>query len=373
MSRIVLLNRRYCLGEAWTNRVLGYAKGLAEIGYHVDLCYLITDTGRTPYNIRINGVNVVNFWEKDNWLEKRFRFFSFIANYLRARRYIKSSDTVFIYGGERYLVNLAKRCHARVFVEITEHPYVNNTRNKHNIDKQQLFYKKIDGLVVISDILKGYYLSIGIPESKILRTNMFVDENRFKSIKKENSYAYIAYCGIISLNKDGVDVLLKAFSIFIENNPGFKLMLIGRFESDKTKMKLMRIVQQLCLSDKVEFTGQLPPNEVARLLVNARILALARPDNIQSRNGFPTKLGEYLSTKNPVVVTSVGEIPLFIKNGYNGYLARPGDPIDFSDKLSWVAHNYEEACIAANRGFELVNDEFSYLCQSQKLSDFIKK
>ena len=119
------------------------------------------------------------------------------------------------------------------------------------------------------------------------------------------------------------------------------------------------------------FTGQILPSAMPQMLVDAKILALARPNNLQAQNGFPTKLGEYLSTANPVVVTSVGEIPLFIKDGVNGFLAEPDSPKSFADKLIWVADHYEEACRVAARGRKLAENEFSYKTQSKVLYDLM--
>lgn len=36
---VIFINRRYCQGEAWTNRDLGYAKGLSELGVNVTLVF----------------------------------------------------------------------------------------------------------------------------------------------------------------------------------------------------------------------------------------------------------------------------------------------------------------------------------------------
>lgn len=60
MSRVILLNRRYCPGEAWTNRTLSYAKGFAELGEEVVIYYLIPDKKRNEYSIDIPGVKIVD-------------------------------------------------------------------------------------------------------------------------------------------------------------------------------------------------------------------------------------------------------------------------------------------------------------------------
>ena len=61
--KILFLCRRYIPGEAWTNRLLAYARGFAEAGEKVVLYYIITDKNRTKPDVSIPGVKVVNLWE----------------------------------------------------------------------------------------------------------------------------------------------------------------------------------------------------------------------------------------------------------------------------------------------------------------------
>ena len=56
---------------------------------------------------------------------------------------------------------------------------------------------------------------------------MFVDSSRFEIIK-EQTEPYIAYCGTISREKDGVDILLKAFSVFRQSASDYKLYRISK-------------------------------------------------------------------------------------------------------------------------------------------------
>ena len=75
--------------------------------------------------------------------------------------------------------------------------------------------------------------------------------------------------------------------------------------------------------------------------------------------------GEYLATGNPVVVTAVGEIPLFLKDRVNAILATPGDPEDFAYQLCWVADNYEQAKQIGLNGKLLSNEAFNYSVQTK--------
>ena len=373
---IKLLCRRYIPGEAWTNRVLAYAKGLAELGCEVDLYYLITDDKRTPYTISIPGVRVIDMWEYDNNLERRWRMFSYFRNLYRFHRSLKNGDKVFVYGNETNLIKASLKHGVDVYTEITEHPYKDNTNGKRGevrIDKESKKLNRLNGLTVISHKLRDYYKSVGVKEDKIVISNMFVDSQRFNIDKDQSVTPYIAYCGIISVDKDGVDSLIKAFSLFHKDHPDYKLYIIGRFGSEKVRKTLELLIDEQGVKDRVVFTGQVFPEEMPKLLVNARILALARPNNLQAQNGFPTKLGEYLSTGNPAVVTAVGEIPLFIKDGYNAYLSAPDNPEAFAKKLGQVADNYDEAIEVGKRGKELAEMVFSYKSQSKVLYELMNR
>jgi glycosyltransferase involved in cell wall biosynthesis len=103
------------------------------------------------------------------------------------------------------------------------------------------------------------------------------------------------------------------------------------------------------------------------LLVNASALALARPNNIQAQGGFPTKLGEYLATGNPVVVTSVGEIPNYLKHLENSYIAQPNNPDDFAEKLTLLFSDSSQAQSIGLRGKELAMGIFNYKTQSSSI------
>jgi serine acetyltransferase/glycosyltransferase involved in cell wall biosynthesis len=368
MSKILFLNRRYCPGEAWTNRILAYAKGFADAGEEVYLYYLISDKNRTPYSINIPGVNVVNLFESDGFLVRRFRYLSFLKNLRRFKKQIRLGDKFFVYGGYEYQlkVALSVKDKAKVFCEITEHPNIHGTSiqiERSNARKIKML-KKLDGLFVISRSLKEYYLSHGVPEEKIHIINMFVDTGRFDDLSKTTEEKYIAYCGAVSYGKDGCDTLLKAFSIFHKNHTDYNLYIIGKGVDKNVIPQLQKLAKQLSIGDAVKFTGRVAPDQVPNLLYNASMLALARPINLQSQNGFPTKLGEYLATGNPVVITRVGEISDFIKHHDTGLLAYPDNADSFAEQLSWAADHEQEAKEIGHRGKQLAFTAFNYQTQT---------
>lgn len=372
MSKIVFICRRFCPGQAWTNRLLGYAKGFAEQGKEVVLLFLITDNNRTPYTINIPNVKVINLWDNDNRFVRIHRAFSYFINIRKIKNYIKDGDVCFMTDASGFFVNEIRnsRKNVKIVFESTEHPLIFSGATKKTVQRFLDKLKTVDELFVISESLRDYYISEGVEEKKIHIINMFVDTTRFEGVMKTEKRKYIAYCGTVSYDKDGVDTLIRAFSLFKEMYPEYDLEIYGNGAPD-TVEKLKELARRNNVEKSVIFTGPIPYTEMPRRLVNATILALSRPNNLQNQNGFPTKLGEYLMTGNPVVTTSVGEIPCFIKDGYNGYLAKPDSVESFAEKLKEVASNLENAKLVGEKGREIAFKEFSYLTQTQKACQYI--
>lgn len=371
--RLLIVNRRYCPGEAWTNRVLAYARGFAELGVKVNLCYLISDKQRNKYDISIPGVEIVNLWEGDGILGKRNRYVSFLSNLIKLKHYIRPTDYVLICDGESLIIYAALLKTNKVYVEITEHPFFKSRDENARLSYfKKLLLTRVRGLFVISKSLRQYFVQNGVEYQKIHISNMFVDINRFSAEKQSNIERYFAYCGVISTYKDGVDILLKAFSQFLEYYPEYKLYIIGRFESPQIKEELFNLTESLQIRNSVVFTGAVDPANMPELLINAQALVLARPSNLQAKYGFPTKLGEYLATGNPVIVTNVGEVGAFIKNFENGIVSPPDNPSVFSQCMRWVVENPEKAKKIGLSGKVLANSEFSYKTQCKTVLDILK-
>ena len=106
---------------------------------------------------------------------------------------------------------------------------------------------------------------------------------------------------------------------------------------------------------------------------NAAVLALDRPDSLQAQCGFPTKLGEYLLTENPVIVTKVGDIPLFLKDGETALLVEERKPKEFSSKIIWALEHPEEATEIGKAGAQVAMREFNYLNETKKIIDVINR
>ena len=191
--------------------------------------------------------------------------------------------------------------------------------------------------------------------------------------KKNPLERYIAYCGTASNNKDGVDELIKAYAIVHKQIQDVNLYIIGKPLSEKDESGNMRLVKELGLTDEVVFTGVLAASEIPQVLKNAEVLALARPDSLQAQCGFPTKLGEYLLTENPVVVTKVGDIPHFLEDRKTALLAEQRDAQEFAGKLIWALEHPQEAKAIGKAGAEVAMREFNCVNEAKKIYEVVKQ
>jgi len=357
-----------------TNRLLSILKAFDELGKEATLVVLTTNTGYGVYRVpeEYHHVKVKYLWK--DWSICRRVFNRLHAPYALKKflSLLKEGDCVFCYGSSEYLYHFIGKKDVTVFHERTESPEVLPLSSP----KAQAGYfeacRQLDGLFVISTALKRYFVDKGVEEGKVQIVNMTVDSNRFIGLQKNpKAEDYIAYCGTASNNKDGVDELIKAFAIVTKTHFDIKLYIIGKTPSSDDKSGNLKLIDSLGLNNKVVLTGMIEASKMPQMLKDAKVLALDRPDSLQARNGFPTKLGEYLLTENPVVVTKVGDIPKFLKDGESALLAEQRNPDEFASKLCWALEHPKEAAEIGKRGKEVAMKEFNYLIESKKIIDTI--
>ena len=370
MINRIIIAHDYLEGSASTNRIICFAKGYRDNGKEVHL--MLYAPGN--HGLTIEGVDI-RFYGEPNIPFKPLRRLMGIMRYVKAIKkiYQAGNSVIHIYRTPWWGFMFNRRKY-NFFYERGEVPFYSTTKSlvyriQEYIGRSEA--KNATGMLAQTNSLKDYYSKYGVRHIEVI--NMFVDTTRFENLTIDKSTKYIAYCGTISMHKDGVDDLITAFEKVHRSHPEYKLYLIGAFEALYGEEHAVRdLVTKLGLDDAVVFTGRVKPTEIPGLLASATILALARPVNEQTKYGFPTKLGEYLCTGNPIVLTAVGEIGDYMHDRENCVLAQPCNPVDFAEKLDWVISHYDEAVAYGKTGKKLIDTEFSILYQTRKAIDFME-
>lgn len=392
MELIVITTGSYPYGGAATNRHLSYLKGLVNLNVQIKLFILHSSKNHSlssdkPFGnfegIEYEYLTWVN-WKKLNLSKKIvLKIVSHYKAIVKLYRVFKNDNNnciLLVLLTEPFdifpYLKLADKYKIKKFHERTEYPFL-GVKNK--IDKFILkFYlhqivPKFDGIFVISKELVKYFSNY-IEKNKILHLPMTVDFERFtfSKLKGKSVYGnYIAYCGSMYTDKDGVPILIDSFNIVAEKIDDINLLLIGENEDKKLFSHIERQIYDSQYSNRILLTGWVERNQIPNLLFNARLLVLARPNNIQAKAGFPTKLGEYLATGKPVVITDVGEHTDYLKDGYSAFIARPDDPINFAEKILEALNDPVRAMEVGRNGKNIALNYFNYKTQAILLYNFL--
>ncbi len=368
----------YDPNTATLNRFLAFVKGFSEDGIITNVYFLRPNKKKDKVNTVYQNVTFNYLWENKRYSNNKYvQYGQQILWVIYSLLKKKKGDNIILFGSNEFLFVFSLFRNLNIYYEVTEHPSLWMIGKSLHINLMfRLYYygiRKIKGLFAISTSLREFYISKGVSADVVHTVNMIVDISRFENLKKEDTKVrYIAYCGSIVNSKDGVDDLIEAFNIVSQKVDDVKLFLIGIYNYKADEDKNLNLISKYSLQNKIIHTGELSVTEMPQILKNASVLVLARPDNLQAKNGFPTKLGEYLLTSNPVVVTSVGDIPVFLKDGESAYIAEPDNINDIADKI-YCALTDERAIFIGKKGMGVALEHFNYFNEAKKISKIIFK
>jgi glycosyltransferase involved in cell wall biosynthesis len=375
-KNLYIITDYYEPNTALINRFLAFAKGYGELGVNVQAVFVFPNKNFDKVVEKYENVNFIYLWEKYKIKNRYLKFLICCYYLLLFLLKLKKNDTIILYGLIHFLWVFRLKKSIQLYHERTESPdvverqygLIGNMKHKLYLNT----CKKTEGLFVISPSLNEYFVrEVGIPQNKVHIINMIVDLSRFDRINIYKKTNTIAYCGAISERKDGISYLLKAFAVVLKKHPNYKLNLIGKFANKEVKRDVYHLIKQLKIEKSITLTGEVSSEEMPILLSEAKILALSRPENKQAQYGFPTKLGEYLMTGNPVVITRVGDFDKYLTDKENVIFAKPNDEVDFANKLKWTIENYKQATEIGLKGKNVAKDSFNYKIECQKVIDVV--
>ncbi len=237
---------------------------------------------------------------------------------------------------------------------------------------EQKAYHIYDGMALMTKTLIRHYKSFPLPHPVLLHLPMTVDLERFDTKFNplpEFKKPFIAFVGVMNDAKDGVSILIQAFQKICDKYPLYNLYLVGPWNYD-TPFHLS-LINEFHLTDRVFWMKGYPRDQIPVIISHADILVLPRPNSKQAQGGFPTKLGEYLATGNPVCSTRVGEIPDYLVDNESVFFADPGSVDSFACSLDRALSNPQNASIVGKNGRHIAEKEFNKDVQTRKLYEFL--
>ena len=375
-------------GMAVTNRVFYYAKGLQENGSEVEVI-IVKPTEKAGNVINsesegnYNGVNFSYSLGKSvrsmNFLRRRID--DIIGPYIAAVTVIKNKyDVGMLIGSNSFYHPMIFKIMFRFFgikfyAERTELMFHNKKKaglyKIKNKIYEKIIYKNLDGFFVISNQLLREYSKLKSKRCKLGLIPVIVDENEIYKPEITRS-KNLVYTGPLTQKKDGILTIIQSFFMIAKNCPETDLIMTGDIDSTPDKDKILSLVNNSEFKSRVKFLGFMSRKGMIELINSACGLVLAKPLSDQSDTCFPTKLGEYLSTGNPVVITKTGEIPMYLKDGVNAYIAEPGSAESFAFKLAEMLNDPEKAKAIGMKGRQVAIGNFNYRNVMRKVENIIR-
>jgi glycosyltransferase involved in cell wall biosynthesis len=387
----------YCASNATNNRLLSLVEGLAKYGCDITMLissgyYNVEESekyGRLGLinNIRYEYLLPADFSEfAKRQLLYRFVPIIYYTNKIRKILAQGSVDIVWVdYGPKALLIGLViakykNKYKYKIFHERSEYSWVGmnwiGLCSKKRVHKKYLseFLPEVDALALMTNNLLSYYKKYVSLNAALIHLPMTVDLDRFEGLKEVDllKKPYVAYCGTMNNAKDGVDVLIKSFIGIMSKYEDLHLYIAGPEIPLSDYLAQISIIKKFKAENRITYLGSLGREEIPEFLYNAKVLAMARPESLQAEGGFPTKLGEYLASGNPVCVTDTGEIKIYLKNRESAYIATPGSEIAFSQVLD-EALSSNNARLVGEKGRIVAKKSFNKDVQSADLFMFLKK
>jgi len=187
---------------------------------------------------------------------------------------------------------------------------------------EKLYARCANMVTVVTKDLKNYYISHGIPESKVfVITNAasIPDIVEEKVLRLRNLYGLgesdtvIGYLGGVR-KIHGVEVLLESFIFLAEKYQHMKLIYIG--DGDDIGLLKSRIPEKL--KDRVIFAGKVSYGEVPNYLSLIDCGFISWENNLAMSCGSPLKVFEYMAAKKPVIGGCTDHIKQIVKESGAG-------------------------------------------------------
>jgi len=388
MQILIIYPNSFPYSGAATNRIISIARGLVENGSDVKLIInRPTEKNKNSKNNKVEGIyKGIKFRYASNsllWPDSKIKKFiaytrgltNTIILLLQTKKIdviISAATTGFVENLIYYLISRFKK--AKFVHTLDEYPWVVLRKDDYNKFYRwfylKYFYKLFDGFIIMTQTLLDYYKPICRRKAKLIHIPMSVELDRFDIAHNKSEFGdYIAYCGgDKSGDKDGVDILVKAFNLVKDDFPNLHLLIIGHVHP-----KIEKIILNFDLSKRVRLLGFVNSDVVPQYLKNAKALCLARPANKQAEGGFPTKLGEYLASGVPVIVTNVGEISNYLEDNESAYIAKPDSIADFADKIRQVINDKGRSKKIGEKGKMVAENNFDYFRQGNEMNRFLRE
>lgn len=233
---------------------------------------------------------------------------------------------------------------------------------------EKFMWKKMDGIVAISDTFKQFLIRQEVDERKVrvVKESINLDQVNFSEVKVPITGKIMFHGSLVKCK--GLKTLLDAFKIFQQKYPKAKLVIAGGGEEES---KLVKYVKEQGLGN-IEFTGWYDHKTLEKVMKDVQISVVMRSGNIANNFVVTTCLLESWAYKKPVLVPRLSSFQEVIKDWENGVFFEPGNAEDLAEKMGELYKNEDRYKDMAVAGLKSAKETFNHKKIAEDMANVIK-
>jgi len=206
---------------------------------------------------------------------------------------------------------------------------------------EKLSFGIADGTIVSSAFLAEIFSRI-VPDHRLLylpyAANLeFYEAHRHGFPRyRRGDKTIVTYLGYL-LPRYNQDRVIEALALLAHERDDFFAYVVGDGPMRET---LARTAKERSLSDRIEFLGFVPYEEVPAILEASDVLLFPIEKNFINQARCPNKVFEYICANRPIVTNRVGEVERAL--GGRGIYFDYESVVDFKDKIEAAIQSKEK-------------------------------
>jgi len=266
---------------------------------------------KTGEVVMVDGIKTYYFKNLSNLLASKWNILTPIGVTSTTMRGISSFDVVHIHEGNALLGTVLHHFVKRKGIPYTFQPHggLQTAKSK----TYEFFGRRIlvgaTKIIALTNTEARYLESMGIRKDRIAVVPNGISAREANNLPQRGKFRaeysipmrtkVIMYLGRLHRSK-GMGILVDAFSKFATEVPDACLVLCG--PDDGTQETLEEKIRELCIEDRVLFTGFVSDGERLAALVDADLLV------VPSYSGFPSVFLEACACGTPILTTTKGDV-----------------------------------------------------------------
>lgn len=390
------INNSFPYGMAAAKRRLCYAKGLMKEGHEIDvvICQKCIEKGNDdgfPAKGMYKSIPYIYVCGKYKHSKRNkimrgldYLIIDYIRSFFYALKHIRREEIVYVYFYPIFLQILillaAKIKGAKIVKETCEHPSaLGNVNSKWHKFCKRFEYKFVmsqyDGFIAISRDLNKFVERYKSKKAKSIIIPILVEDpyndHDISNLRNEYNIPYIIHTGTMLEQKDSISKILCAYSrLKKEINTDCRLVFTGPHAN--SNCKYISLIKELKIENDVDLLGMVSDERIAGLQHFATMTVIYKSDNLQTRNCFPTKLGEMLINGIPVITTTIGDANMYLKDNESAFIIEPDDEDALIQKMKYILNHPIEAKKVGMAGQKVAKKSFDPIYQGRRLSEFYR-